>query len=73
VTHIARGRDLYHATAIHVLLQNLLGLPSPVYHHHRLILDGDGRKLSKSDNSVSLRALRAAGKTPDDIRRMVGL
>jgi len=73
VTHIVRGRDLYHATSIHVLLQKLLGLPSPVYHHHRLILDADGRKLSKSDRSVSLRALREAGKTPDDIRRMVGL
>lgn len=73
VTHIVRGRDLYHATSIHVLLQKLLGLPSPVYHHHRLILDADGRKLSKSDRSVSLRALREAGETPDDIRRMVGL
>jgi glutamyl-Q tRNA(Asp) synthetase len=73
VTHIVRGRDLYHATAIHVLLQKLLGLPSPVYHHHRLVLDADGRKLSKSDRSVSLSALRKAGNTPDDIRRMVGL
>jgi glutamyl-Q tRNA(Asp) synthetase len=73
VTHVVRGRDLYHATSVHVLLQSLLGLPSPVYHHHRLILDDDGRKLSKSDGSVSLRALRDAGKTPDDIRRMVGL
>jgi glutamyl-Q tRNA(Asp) synthetase len=73
VTHIVRGRDLYDATSIHVLLQKLLGLPSPVYHHHRLVLDADGRKLSKSDRSVSLRALREAGKTPDDIRRMVGL
>jgi glutamyl-Q tRNA(Asp) synthetase len=73
ITHIVRGRDLYHATSIHVLLQNLLGLPSPIYHHHRLILGADGRKLSKSDRSVSLRLLREAGKTPDDIRRMVGL
>jgi glutamyl-Q tRNA(Asp) synthetase len=73
VTHIVRGRDLYHATAIHVLLQKLLGLPSPVYHHHRLVLDADGRKLSKSDRSVSLSALRKGGNTPDDIRRMVGL
>ena len=62
VTHVVRGRDLYDATSVHVLLQKLLGLPSPVYHHHRLILDADGRKLSKSDGSLSLRALRDSGK-----------
>jgi glutamyl-Q tRNA(Asp) synthetase len=73
ITHVVRGRDLYDATSVHVLLQKLLGLSSPVYHHHRLILDADGRKLSKADGSVSLRALRGAGKTPDDIRTMVGL
>lgn len=73
VTHVVRGRDLYHATAIHVLLQKLVDLPSPVYRHHRLILDGAGRKLSKSDRSTSLRSLRDAGTTPEDIRRMVGL
>src|SRR5690606_8202586 len=61
VTHVVRGRDLYHATAVHVLLQKLLGLPSPVYHHHRLILDEAGRKLSKSDRATSLRSLAAAG------------
>lgn len=73
VTHVVRGRDLYYATAVHVLLQRLLGLPSPRYRHHRLILDAGGRKLSKSDRATSLRSLRAAGKTPGDIRRMVGL
>lgn len=73
VTHVVRGRDLYHATAIHVLLQNLLALPSPRYRHHRLILDETGRKLSKSDRATSLRSLRDAGAAPDDIRRMVGL
>jgi glutamyl-Q tRNA(Asp) synthetase len=73
ITNAVRGRDLYHATSVHVLLQNLLGLPSPIYHHHRLILDASGRKLSKSDRDTSLAALRAAGKTPADIRRMVGL
>lgn len=73
VTHVARGRDLFHATAVHVLLQRLLGLPTPAYHHHRLILDETGRKLSKSDGDTSLRALREAGSTPADIRRMVGL
>jgi glutamyl-Q tRNA(Asp) synthetase len=73
VTHVVRGRDLYEATAVHVLLQRLLGLPSPTYHHHRLVTDADGRKLSKSDRDTSLGSLRVSGKTPADIRRMVGL
>jgi glutamyl-Q tRNA(Asp) synthetase len=73
VTNVVRGRDLYQATAVHVLLQRLLGLPSPAYHHHRLITDAGGRKLSKSDRDTALAALRATGKTPQDVRRMVGL
>jgi glutamyl-Q tRNA(Asp) synthetase len=73
ITHVVRGRDLYHATSVHVLLQRLLDLPSPVYHHHRLILDAGGRKLSKSDRDTSLRSLRQSGKTPAAIRTMVGL
>jgi glutamyl-Q tRNA(Asp) synthetase len=73
VSHVVRGRDLFHATAAHVLLQRLLGLPTPVYHHHRLILDEAGRKLSKSDRDTSLRSLREAGATAEDVRRMVGL
>lgn len=73
VTHVVRGMDLFSATGIHRLLQELLGLPEPTYFHHRLILDTDGRKLSKSFRDTGLGALRAAGKTPDDIRAMVGL
>ncbi|WP_458759789.1 tRNA glutamyl-Q(34) synthetase GluQRS [Afipia sp. TerB] len=73
VTDIVRGRDLFWATSVHRLLQELLGLPEPVYRHHALILDADGQKLSKSSDSVALRELRAAGETPADIRRMVGL
>lgn len=73
VTHVVRGRDLYAATAVHVLLQRLLNLPTPHYHHHRLITDTAGRKLSKSDRDTALAALRADGRTPDDIRRMIGL
>jgi glutamyl-Q tRNA(Asp) synthetase len=73
VTHVVRGQDLFHATGLHRLLQNLLGLPQPVYHHHRLIRDVDGRKLSKSGYATGLRELRAAGATPADIRRTVGL
>ncbi len=73
VTDVVRGQDLFWATGIHRLLQALLGLPQPVYHHHKLILDADGRKLSKSTQATSLRALRAAGATAVDVRRMVGL
>jgi glutamyl-Q tRNA(Asp) synthetase len=73
VTDVVRGQDLFLATGIHRLLQALLGLPQPVYHHHKLILDADGRKLSKSTQATSLRELRAAGATPADVRRMVGL
>lgn len=73
VTHVVRGKDLYFATAVHRLLQELLGLPAPAYRHHRLILDHDGRKLSKSEGAESLRTLRAAGASPADIRRKIGL
>ncbi len=73
VTDVVRGQDLFWSTSIHRLLQALLGLPEPIYHHHRLILDADGRKLSKSTQATSLRELRAAGATAADIRRMVGL
>ena len=73
VTHVVRGLDLLAATDLHRLLQVLLGLPEPVYHHHRLVTDADGRKLSKSARDTSLRALRAAGLTPSDVRRLIGL
>ena len=73
ITHVVRGRDLYEATAIHRLLQQLLGLPAPVYHHHRLVLDEEGKKLAKRDPSTTLRDLRTAGWTPADVRRAVGL
>jgi len=54
-------------------LQTLLGLPEPTYHHHRLVLDAEGRKLSKATQATSLRELRASGLSAADIRRMVGL
>jgi len=73
VSDVVRGQDLFWATGIHRLLQALLGLPEPTYHHHSLILDADGRKLSKSTQAQSLRELRAAGSTARDVRRMVGL
>ncbi len=73
VTDVVRGQDLFWATSIHRLLQALLGLPEPTYHHHKLILDKEGRKLSKSTKATGLRQLRAAGATALDIRRQVGL
>lgn len=73
VTHVVRGRDLLEATAMHVLLQKLLDLPAMIYHHHALIEDGNGRKLSKSNKDTSLAQLRQAGATPNEIRQMVGL
>lgn len=73
ITHVIRGEDLFQATAVHVLLQRLLGLPQPVYHHHRLIRDETGAKLSKSKGSAGLAALRAAGVTPAELRRRLGL
>ena len=72
ITHVVRGRDLFHATSVHRLLQELLGLTPPAYHHHRLVLDADGRKLSKRWRDAGIGALRQAGITPADIRRMVG-
>ena len=73
VTHVTRGRDLYAATDLHRMLQVLLDLPEPTYHHHRLIVDETGRKLAKSAGDTSLRALRKQGLSPADVRRLVGL
>ncbi|RMH53269.1 MAG: tRNA glutamyl-Q(34) synthetase GluQRS [Alphaproteobacteria bacterium] len=73
ITHVTRGEDLFEASFIHALLQRLLGLPAPVWHHHRLIRDAAGRRLAKRDNARALARLRAEGATPADIRRMVGL
>lgn len=73
VTDVVRGRDLFQATAVHSLLQALLDLPQPRYYHHRLVLDADGGKLSKSTHSTGLRELRARGTSPAEIRRTVGL
>jgi glutamyl-Q tRNA(Asp) synthetase len=73
VTNVVRGMDLFWSTGVHRLLQALLGLPAPAYHHHRLILDENGKKLSKSTHATALRELRAQGATPADIRRLVGL
>jgi glutamyl-Q tRNA(Asp) synthetase len=73
VTHVIRSEDLRGAAHLHVLLQRLLGLPQPVYRHHRLVLGEDGKRLAKRDAASTLRALRQAGRTPADVRAMVGL
>ena len=73
VTHVTRGRDLFHATPVHVLLEALLGLPSPARRHHRLIRDEGGRRLAKRDRAAGIEELRAAGATPQQVREMVGL
>jgi len=72
ITHVVRGADLEAATALHVLLQRLLGLPSPRYHHHPLIQDEEGRKLAKSRGSPSLASLRDAGLSARAIRARLG-
>lgn len=73
VTDIVRGMDLFEATSLHRLLQELLDLPAPNYRHHRLIEDEAGRKMSKSIGSMSLRELRTRGVTPEEIRARLGL
>ncbi len=73
VTLVTRGRDLFPATHVQRLLQNLLGLAAPAYAHHELISDAHGRKLSKRDNAVTLRHLRESGVTPAQIRARLHL
>jgi len=73
VTHVVRGRDLFHATAVHRLLQKLLDLPEPHYHHHDLVLAEDGLKLSKSRKDTALASLREQGWTPEQIKHTLKL
>ena len=73
ITKVTRGLDLFDSTWIHVLLQRLLDLPTPEYHHHRLIRDDAGKRLAKRDDARSLRELRGQGASPADIRALVGL
>jgi glutamyl-Q tRNA(Asp) synthetase len=72
ITLVTRGEDLFHATHLHRLLQALLGYSVPEYHHHGLLTNERGERLAKRDKAVSLRALRAAGKTAAEVRAMAG-
>ena len=73
ITHVIRGEDLFEATQIHVVLQKLLKLPTPIYLHHALIRDDAGKRLAKRDDARAIRKYREDGYTPADIRAMVGL
>ena len=71
ISHVVRGRDLMFATHVHVLIQKLMGWPTPVYAHHGLMTGADGRKFSKSDSSKTLRSLRKEGVKPEDVFNLV--
>src|SRR5579872_1430755 len=72
ITDVVRGQDLFEATHVQRLLQALLGLPAPRYHHHRLIVGADGQRLAKRDGAQTLRELRAGGTTPQRLRKGLG-
>lgn len=71
VTHVTRGQDLREAAGLHTLLQALLNLPRPTYQHHNLITNDDGKRLSKRDNALTLRAMRKNGMAPDDVKALI--
>ncbi len=73
VTHVIRGEDLRESAHLHVLLQRLLGLPTPAYRHHRLILGADGKRLAKRDSAATLQALREQGLGAGDVRKELGI
>jgi glutamyl-Q tRNA(Asp) synthetase len=71
ITHVIRGQDLQEAAHVQRLLQALLGLPAPIYRHHWLLLRPDGQRFAKRDTAETLRSLREAGVTPEDLRRQL--
>jgi len=71
VTLVTRGSDLVEATDIHRLLQALLNLDVPTYHHHRLLYGADGKRFAKRDHGLTLKSLREEGASPEDIKRMI--
>jgi glutamyl-Q tRNA(Asp) synthetase len=73
ITHVIRGQDLFEAAHIQVLIQALMGWPTPTYRHHRLLAGPDGRRFAKRDRSVTLAELRASGLSPATLRAELGL
>ena len=71
ITNVVRGQDLFEATKIHIVLQTLLDLPHPTYHHHDLIRDENGKRLAKRDDARAISLYRAEGRSPKEIRKMV--
>jgi glutamyl-Q tRNA(Asp) synthetase len=72
ISVVTRGQDLFQASHVHTLLQALLDLNTPRYHHHALLQDENGKRFAKRDNAVTLFEMRSAGTTPDDIRQQLG-
>ena len=68
ISHVIRGEDLFELTPLHVLLQTLLGLPTPIYRHHRLLLDENGKRFAKRDQAATLQAMRMSGETSEGLR-----
>jgi glutamyl-Q tRNA(Asp) synthetase len=73
ITLVTRGEDLFEASHMHRLLQQLLDLPVPQYHHHRLVTDARGQRLAKRNDALSIRALREAGRSAAEVVEMCGL
>ena len=73
ITHVIRGEDLAELTSMQRVLQALLDLPTPVYRHHRLVLDETGKRLAKRDGSTSLKALREGGMSAAQLISELGL
>jgi glutamyl-Q tRNA(Asp) synthetase len=72
ITHIVRGDDLFESTHLHRILQELLGLPAPNYHHHALLTDESGHRLAKRDNAITLKSLREAGVSASQLKQELG-
>ena len=73
ITHVVRGADLWSATPLHRVLQTLLGLPAPLYHHHDLVRDAEGRRLAKVDGSRAIRRYREDGLSPEEVAALAGM
>ncbi len=73
ISHVIRGADLYDTTSVQVLLQAVLDLPTPRYHHHRLIRDDNGKRLAKRDDARAIATFRSDGMSTEEIRAIVGL